>query len=102
MFHHHDTATSAGAPAEHLAQGHTSALADSSVPMRADCCPGRPIFKVVMPPTKARPRPADLWLCGHHYRVSQAALKSAGAHVQPLAGSTDYAVGAGLPAGVAH
>jgi len=34
---------------------------------------------VVMPPSPSRPHPVDLLLCGHHYRVSQAALRAAGA-----------------------
>ena len=37
-----------------------------------------------MPATAARPHPVDLWLCGHHYRASQAALAEAGAAVQTL------------------
>jgi hypothetical protein len=28
---------------------------------------------VVMPPAPGRPHPVDLLLCGHHYRVCQAA-----------------------------
>jgi hypothetical protein len=35
-----------------------------------------------MPPVPARPHPVDLWLCGHHYRSSLAALNAAGAHVE--------------------
>jgi len=30
----------------------------------------------VMPATARRPYPVDLLLCGHHYRVSQAALRA--------------------------
>ena len=48
---------------------------------RACCCPARPMVTVVMPPTASRPYPVDLLLCGHHYRVSQAALRAAGATV---------------------
>jgi hypothetical protein len=92
----------AGPPAEHPGLAHTGALADSSVPMQADCCPGRPMFKIVMPPTATRPGPVDLWLCGHHYRASRVALKSAGAHVCPLGDAADFAVAAGQPAGVTH
>ena len=102
MFNRHDTATMAGLPAEHPGPAHTGALADPSVPMRADCCPARPMFKIVMRPTATRPHPVDLWLCGHHYRASRAALTSAGANVCPLADATDFAVAAGAPAGVAH
>jgi hypothetical protein len=55
-----------------------------------------------MPPTATRPRPADLWLCGHHYRASRAALESAGATVHPLHAAADHAVPAGVPAGVSR
>jgi hypothetical protein len=51
---------------------------------RACCCPARPQVKVVMPPTAARPNPVDLWLCGHHYRESGAALAAAGADIVDL------------------
>ncbi len=34
--------------------------------------------------TAARPHPADLWLCGHHYRAARAALAQAGAGVQTV------------------
>ena len=37
-----------------------------------------------MPATATRPHPVDLWLCGHHYRASRAALAEAGAAVQTL------------------
>ena len=37
-----------------------------------------------MPATATRPHPVDLWLCGHHYRASRAALAGAGAAVQTL------------------
>jgi hypothetical protein len=35
----------------------------------------------MMPVTSTRPRPVDLWLCGHHYRVSRQALDATGATV---------------------
>lgn len=95
MLHRQDTATSAAAPADHPEQGCPSALGDPSVPMQACCCPASPMFKILMPPTVTRPHPVDLWLCGHHYRASRAALKSAGAQVYPLAGWADYALSAG-------
>lgn len=44
---------------------------------RADCCPAKPEVRVVM----LRGTRADLWLCGHHYRVSRQALRAAGAVV---------------------
>ena len=51
------------------------------VAARACCCPARPVVTVVMPPTASRPNPVDLFLCGHHFRVSQASLRAAGAAV---------------------
>jgi len=39
-----------------------------------------------MPASASRPASADLLLCGHHYRMSQAALAVAGATVQELPG----------------
>ena len=42
---------------------------------RACCCPAKPMVTVVMQPNARRPYPVDLLLCGHHYRVSQAALR---------------------------
>jgi len=53
---------------------------------RACCCPGRPVVRVTMPASAARPRPADLLLCGHHYRVSQPAIEAAGATIEALPG----------------
>jgi hypothetical protein len=100
MFHRRDIA--AAAEPDRLGQARTSPLANPSVPLQACCCPARPMFKVVMPPTETRPRPVDLWLCGHHYRASQAALKSAGAQIHPLDASADSAIPAGAAASVAH
>jgi hypothetical protein len=48
---------------------------------RACCCPARPSVVVIMPPTADRGRPADLLLCGHHFRVHEYALARAGAAV---------------------
>ena len=48
---------------------------------RACCCPARPVVRVLIPPAPARPHPADLLLCGHHYLASRAALADAGAVV---------------------
>jgi hypothetical protein len=42
-----------------------------------------------MPPTARRAHPVDLWLCGHHYRASLAALLAAGASVEDLAMTTE-------------
>jgi hypothetical protein len=43
------------------------------------------VVKVIMPTAPGRPRPVDLWLCGHHYRASRAALLLADAQVEDLA-----------------
>jgi len=40
-----------------------------------------------MPPTPDRPRQVDLLLCGHHFRLSQSSLESAGAEVTVLPGT---------------
>jgi hypothetical protein len=57
---------------------------DPDIPSRACCCPGRPVVKVILPPAPGRPHPVDLWLCGHHYRASCAALLAANAEVEDL------------------
>jgi hypothetical protein len=46
---------------------------------RSCCCPARPVVRVLIPPTSARPHPVDLLLCGHHYLASRAALAAADA-----------------------
>jgi hypothetical protein len=53
---------------------------------RACCCPARPVVTVVIPAAPGRPRPVDLLLCGHHYRVNRAALHAAGADVYDKTG----------------
>jgi hypothetical protein len=53
---------------------------------RAGCCPARPVVRVIMPPTPARPHETELLLCGHHYRVSRKALAKAHASVCRLPG----------------
>ena len=74
-FAHHGAAADLGRLDEKLAgQGSPLTLAD-----RACCCPARPVVRVIMPPARGRPHPVDLLLCGHHYRVSRAALRAAGA-----------------------
>lgn len=45
----------------------------------ACCCSARPVVRVMMPPAAPARDPADLLLCGHHYRVSRESLKAAGA-----------------------
>ena len=54
-----------------------------------------------------RPYPVDLLLCGHHYRVSQVALRAAGAAVYDetgvpvTAGTSDYQYSRHQPAAAA-
>jgi hypothetical protein len=52
-------------------------------------CVARAVVRVVMPPTGARPHETELLLCGHHYRVSRAALAAAHATVSDLPGGAD-------------
>ncbi len=52
-----------------------------------------------MPPTAKRPHSVDLLLCGHHYRVSRAALTAAGARIEYLPGKADAAEAALLGSG---
>jgi hypothetical protein len=56
----------------------------SALVVSACCCPARPAVRVIMPPGPARPRSTELLLCGHHYRVSRAALSAARAVVYEL------------------
>jgi hypothetical protein len=42
----------------------------------------------LMPATSTRPRPVDLWLCGHHWRASRQALDAAGAVVRMVSPSS--------------
>jgi hypothetical protein len=79
MFGYHSPITAADKArlAEELAEiGRAIGVAE-----RACCCPARPVVRAVMPATAHRPEPADLLLCGHHYRVGHAALLAAGAAV---------------------
>ena len=45
------------------------------------------MVRVLMPPTPDRPRQVDLLLCGHHFRLSQWSLASAGAVATVLPGT---------------
>ena len=58
---------------------------------QACCCVARSVVRVVMPPTAARLHETELVLCGHHYRVSCAALAAAHAAVSQLPESDDPA-----------
>ena len=55
---------------------------------QACCCVARAVVRVVMPPTADRPHETELLLCGHHYRVSRAALAAAHTTVFELPGSS--------------
>jgi hypothetical protein len=46
------------------------------------------VVRVVMPPPAGRPDETELLLCGHHYRVSRAALTAARATMSELPGSS--------------
>ncbi len=46
---------------------------------RACCCPAQPAVIAIMPAANGRGAPADLLLCGHHYRQSRQALAARGA-----------------------
>lgn len=48
---------------------------------RSCCCPAKPVVMTIMPMTTALGEPIELFLCGHHYRVSRRALAEIGAIV---------------------
>ncbi len=85
MFRRHAEQGGGDAARRAAAAGHPAGSALPSGPPsaaagdRSCCCPARPQVKAMMPPTADRPHPVDLWLCGHHYRLSRAALEAAGA-----------------------
>jgi hypothetical protein len=66
---------------------------------RACCCPGRPVVTAVIPPGPGHPLPEGLLLCGHHYRVSCAALLAVGAEIYDKTG-TRIAAAEGEPSAV--
>jgi hypothetical protein len=61
----------------------------------ACCCPSRPAVRVVMPASADRPRPAELLLCGHHYRASRERLVRSRASVYDRAGALISSAAAG-------
>lgn len=76
-----------------------------SVTDRACCCPARSVVMVILPATATRPFPADLLLCGHHFRVNESALRAAGALAYDATGAPitrDPAAGAGHAASSAR
>jgi hypothetical protein len=42
------------------------------------------MVQVIMPPSPQRPHETELFLCGHHSRVSRQALAEAGARLRDL------------------
>ena len=54
---------------------------------RSCCCPARPVVKVLIPPSSARPHPVDLLLCGHHYLATRGALAAVNAVAMDETGS---------------
>jgi hypothetical protein len=48
---------------------------------RSCCCPAQPHYMVIMPTPSPTAEPVELFLCGHHYRVSRKTLAKAGAVV---------------------
>ena len=81
-FAHHDGADPVPLDDELPGPARRLFLAD-----RACCCPARPVVTVVIPAGRQHPHPADLLLCGHHYRASLAALRAAGANVYDQTGA---------------
>lgn len=47
--------------------------------MRADCCIAKAAYLVVLPATTQRPRPSELFLCGHHFRATKQGLRRSNA-----------------------
>lgn len=90
IFPHRGPALGAGTDGAELSAGRQ--FPPSTEERRACCCPGRPVVRVTIPASPSRPRPADLLLCGHHYRVSRAAIAAAHGTVEELPGrSADVA-----------
>lgn len=61
------------------------AMASTSAPRSADCCPASPRFRIVLPATPTVRR-GELYLCGHHLHTHALALLCAGATVFDAAG----------------
>jgi hypothetical protein len=64
----------------------------TSLSGQACCCVAQAVVRVVIPPTAGRPHEIELLLCGHHYRVSRAALAAAHATMSELPASSTDAV----------
>ena len=83
----HPSARKNTAAAQRGSGGTAGSPAQAGPPGRACCCPAKAVVRVTVPPTPARPRPTDLLLCGHHYRVSRDVLAAASATVRGLPGT---------------
>ena len=66
----------------HAGSGSPVARPGPAAPARACCCLAKPQFKVMIPAAEDQGHPADLWLCGHHYRASRVTLVIANARVE--------------------
>ena len=51
---------------------------------QADCCSAMATYRVVLPLSAERGKPAELLLCGHHLRASRSALQARGADIHEL------------------
>ncbi len=50
------------------------------------CCPGKPAFQAVLPPTADVTAPIEILLCAHHYRRSSSVLSRIGGAIYDSAG----------------
>jgi hypothetical protein len=82
------TATAATAAAERPVTSEPAAVYTTSrrYAGRACCCLAQPAVMAVMPPGGGRQAETELLLCGHHYRISKAALVTAGATILDMRG----------------
>jgi hypothetical protein len=59
---------------------------------KACCCSARAAVRVYLPAASGRPYRIDLLLCGHHFRISQWVLATAGAVASALPGRAERAL----------
>jgi hypothetical protein len=50
------------------------------------CCPGKPVFQAVLPPSVDVDAPIEILLCAHHYRRSSSELTRIGGAVYDRSG----------------
>jgi hypothetical protein len=77
-------ADGAGVPLDDLLPGSAGPITFAD---RACCCPANPVVTAVIPAGSGHPLPEGLLLCGHHYRVSCAALLAVGAEIYDKTGT---------------